>query len=537
MIDIYVNLLKRNNSVFNGMQSNSLDMMAESGETFRVSSEENVIKYLFEIFVTLNEKMLLITDGYIHRISSKNAFMTMAEMQLKREFLDINLVEISDKGKKKWLIDIDAIYDTISSTNSFKLLRYKTDLFAENQKVLRDYATETITVVSNKLHIKELSPLNVTREQEQEIIADYKNHFPQFDILLKLIVDMRFAKNRKASFLHLRVKSNWGKSFLSGILKNLEIGFEIDYHNLMNTGASSISPIQVRNSFVLLLDEFNNFSQEMKKLSQEFTFAPKFGQSETIELYLKILMSAEKSPSFVGGVDEQILNRVMVFDIADKEAKTLTSREIYNKHGNGLYMAVLEDYANRIIREKISNYLNMEKFEAHREADNQVLIALDRFQMKAESLSDNTKDILNNALNEIIESGDMDMQLNPKYRELKKYIREIRNGRYEGKVFIKSPQKVFETILKVEASENEYKKMRYKLSNLDDVINLVADHRGSATRISSRKSEKGIVIDIEEPKTAKEVLEDLKENGNLIIEEPTLNKSGNLIDAEGNEIF
>jgi len=34
--------------------------------------------------------------------------------------------------------------------------------------------------------------------------------------------------------------------------------------------------------------------------------------TEKVELFLKILMSAEKSPSFSGGVDDQIVNRVMV---------------------------------------------------------------------------------------------------------------------------------------------------------------------------------------------------------------------------------
>jgi len=199
---------------------------------------------------------------------------------------------------------------------------------------------------------------------------------------------MRLAKDRKASFVHLRVKSNWGKSFLSGLLQNLQIGFEIDYHNLMNKGANDISPIQVRNSFVMILDEFNNFSAEMKKLSHDFKFAPKFGMTEKVELYLKVLMSAEKSPSFSGGVDDQIVNRVMVMDISDVEAKRLTDRGVYKKHGNAKYMSALEYYSYLELTRRLSEYLSLEKFEAHRIADERVKLEIYRRVTNSKNIND-----------------------------------------------------------------------------------------------------------------------------------------------------
>ncbi len=537
MLDTYINLLKKGNQALFEYYDNNSDDITLAGELSNKPSEEDVIRFLFKKFVVLNDKMLLISDGLIHRINSKNAFFVMAEMQLRRNYPLLKIFTVTEKGKRVWNIDINSIYETINSVNDFQMLRYESDLFADKQKVEVNYDTKVITVVGNKIHIKELENFNIPQSIQKDVLSDYKSHFKEFDELLNLIIDMRFAKDRKASFLHMRVKSNWGKSFLSGLLKNLQIGFEIDYQNLMNTGASSISPIQVRNSFVLILDEFNNFSQEMKKLSHEFTFAPKFGQSETIELYLKILMSAEKSPSFSGGVDAQIINRVMVFDIDDKEAVELKERAMYKKYGNSRYMAVLERYAHDFLHERLAQYLSMEKHEAHKRADERVAIALSKYKMKAESLNDNTKYIINDAIYNILQTADGDYSLNNKLRELKSNIIEIRKGKHDGKIFIKSPQKVFETILKIETSENEYKKMRYKLNNLEEVVNLVADHRGSAAKINNQsKSQKGIIIDIEEPRTASEIIEELKESGNLIIEEK-VDKDGNLVDVDGNAIF
>jgi hypothetical protein len=326
---------------------------------------------------------------------------------------------------------------------------------------------------------------------------------------------MRFAKDRKASFVHLRVKSNWGKSFLSGLLKNIEIGFEIDYHNLMNKGASDIAPIQVRNSFVMILDEFNNFSAEMKKLSHSFAFAPKFGMREEVELYLKILMSAEKSPSFTGGVDAQIVNRVMTMDVADSDAVKLTDREIYRKHGNAKYMRALEVYSYLQISEHLFNYLEREKFEAHREADVSVGLALEKFKMKdVENLNDTTKSVINSMIEEILDSSDID--LNPKFREIKANIIMIDRGKYKGKVFIKAPLRTFEIILKNSTSESEYKKMRYKLSDVKSIINLVAEYNNSKFSVNGGKQIKGLVIDIEDKKSHSEILTDLKNSGSLI---------------------
>ena len=473
-------------------------------------SEEEQLKILDSMFITFiqyNKDLLFISDGKIGKISSRVAFETMAYMNLTVKFptLDIKSYD-KDKKRYRWNLKISDIYDTITTINNYELLVYESDLFAHVQKIEIDSISKCITVITNKLHIKEPEKLNIPLEIRDEIINDYKEHFPYFDDFITLIMSMRLAKNRKASFLHLRVKSNWGKSFLSGILQNLQIGFEIDYHNLMNKGANDISPIQVRNSFVLIVDEFNNFSAEMKKLSHDFKFAPKFGMTEKVELFLKVLFSAEKSPSFAGGVDEQIKNRVMVMDIPDKEAGMLTDREIYKKHGNALYMAVLERYTWEILTIQLELYLNMEKFQAHKYADEQILTYLNKFKMKdTKNLNDETKETINDTIEEILQSNSE--EINPKYRDLKSKIFLLE----DGKIFIKQPKRTIEIILKNSVSESDFKKMKWKLSNIDDILDIVS----KKPIFIYGKTHKGIKIEIK--KTAKEIIEDLRIKGNLII--------------------
>ena len=485
------------------------------------ATQIEIMEYLFDTFVQYNKDLLLISNGYISPVRSRVAFETMAHMQLRINFPDAQIKSFNeDKNTYKWNLKIHDIYDTLTTINTYSLLRYESDLFAPKQTVIKNHQTSTITVITNTLHIKEPQQEERTKEEDVEYVEitnDYKRHFPHFDDLLKLIIDMRFAKDRKASFVHLRVKSNWGKSFLSGLLKNIEIGFEIDYHNLMNKGASDIAPIQVRNSFVMILDEFNNFSAEMKKLSHSFAFAPKFGMREEVELYLKILMSAEKSPSFAGGVDSQIVNRVMVMDVEDSDAVKLTDREIYRKHGNAKYMRALEVYAYLQISEHLFNYLEREKFEAHREADVSVGLALEKFKMKdVENLNDTTKSVINSMIEEILDSSDI--ELNPKFREIKANIIMIDRGKYKGKVFIKAPLRTFEIILKNSTSESEYKKMKYKLSDVKSIVNLVMEYNDSKFSVNGGKQIKGLVIDIEDKKSHSEILKDLEQRGSLIFD-------------------
>jgi len=471
-------------------KSTYINLLIDKSSEMDESIQSKIIEFLFKTFVQYQKDTLYIYNGVIKKVKSKQAFLTMVRMTVNIEF-NIDIKFYSKKAKKiKWLIRIDELYDTITTINSYEQLIYSSNPFSKKQIAYTDDFTGVIKVITNKIHTKDLEDINVSKDDYESIVKDYKNHFEYFDDFINLIVDMRFAKDRKASFLHFRVKSDWGKSFLSGLLKNIEIGIEVDYHNLMNKSTNDISPIQVRNSFVLMVDEFNNFSQEMKKLSHSFTFAPKFGMSETVELYLKVLFSAEESSSFSGGVDEQIVNRVMVFDFEDDKNMKLVDREEYIYQGNAKYMRVLEDYSLRKILERINNYLLMEEMEAYKNADNRVRNFYSKYKMKADSLINNITDILNDTIQKIVNRDISDL---PKYyQDIKSKISiDDINGQYPNKYLIQSPQKVFEIILKNETSEKEYKKMSFKLTNIKNILNIVADRTKT-----KYKGSRCIVVDI-----------------------------------------
>lgn len=470
-----------------------IGQLTGKNEKIDTDTQKELISFLFDRFIQHPKSLLYIGDGLIKQVPNKKAFLTMAKLAIKREYKEVELLTLNEeKNTYTWNIRIDDIYDIIITMNSCKMITYKSNLFSLKQRINLQPLTESVEVITNQLHIKSTSNTGIKKAEYEEIIRDYKQHFIYFDKLLKLIVDMRFAKDKKASFLHLRVKSDWGKSFLAGLLKNLEIAIEVDYHNLMNKSTNDIHPIQVRNSWVLILDEFNNFSQEMKKLSHSITLAAKYEMSETIELYLKILMSAEKSPSFTGGVDDQIVNRVMVFDMPDHETTTLISRPIYKKYGNAKYMKSLEHYSYLSLKQHIDKYLSLEELKAYKMADDAVRDTYNENRMQGiENVNTTIANILNEEIEDIVHT-DIDAVAQP-YRQIKRNIVLIEDGKYAGNIFIRSTHKVFETILKNTTIDTEYKKMKFKLSGINEHLKIVADHTKKPIFLFG-KSYKGIVI-------------------------------------------
>jgi len=181
-------------------------------------------------------------------------------------------------------------------------------------------------------------------------------------------------------------------------------------------------------------------------------------------------------------------------------------------------MNVLERYSYLKISKYIKEYLALEEFEAHKRADNRVAFYLKQYKMKdIENLNDSIKSVITDKIKEMLDSKSIDS--NPKFREIQNNIIQIYKGKYNGKIFIKAPTRVFETILKNSVSESEYKKMKYKLNSIDDIIKIIADYRAKSTKINdSMKSIKGLIIDIDDEKKEDSIIRELSEDGNLIIE-------------------
>lgn len=123
------------------------------------------------------------------------------------------------------------------------------------------------------------------------IIADYKEHFPRFDEMLKFVVCSRFAKNRKQSYCWLHASSDWGKSFFKSIFEKMGLVVEMSIKEIEAAYESkpfAKSPRDFIRAFVLVVEEFKTVKSEIKQLENSIAISPKNQPESRVPVYAKL---------------------------------------------------------------------------------------------------------------------------------------------------------------------------------------------------------------------------------------------------------
>ena len=129
-----------------------------------VKLQEKIIKDIFEVFIKYGRDMLFIDKGFIGVVDNKEAFKTTLYQYLSEKYPKIPLREYDEeKDKYKWFLKVSDIYDTISVKNRYELLAYENDPFADKQTIIKDEVTRTITVITNKIHVREVEAPNIDK--------------------------------------------------------------------------------------------------------------------------------------------------------------------------------------------------------------------------------------------------------------------------------------------------------------------------------------------------------------------------------------
>jgi hypothetical protein len=204
---------------------------------------------------------------------------------------------------------------------------------------------------------------------KQQIISDYLEHFPKLPELIAFIVACRFAPDRKATFLHMKLISDWGKTFLQSILTDLGIGSTTTAHEIdkaLSGSPTGLSPRQLVHQSALVFDEATKFSGHMKRLGNEIKCRAIYELNTTVDIYAKIMMSAEDIHSLTkNGVDKQFANRISYWSFDN--ASPLTSRAVYNEH-QGCYYKVIREYFCDLFIAEVERYKSLGRANASQEA-------------------------------------------------------------------------------------------------------------------------------------------------------------------------
>lgn len=222
-------------------------------------------------------------------------------------------------------------------------------------------------------------------DYDEAVIADFRQHFPELDSFLDLLVAARFASDRKQAHLWLQAPSNWGKSFMLGCLAHHGLVVETSVSELdkiMAGGPVGKTIADFLRAWVLAIDEFKGVTREVKQLSDSINFAPKGLPTIRAPLYLKVFLSAEDVPSLANsetGVEDQFASRFTHVKVTGR----LDSRGLFLA-SKGSYRWSLINYIAERVNSAVDTYVALGERGASDAADKVVSGFFARFRIDRE---------------------------------------------------------------------------------------------------------------------------------------------------------
>lgn len=218
-------------------------------------------------------------------------------------------------------------------------------------------------------------PFNLlpTGNIDNKVIKDYKEHYTQLDDFIEWLVAARFASDRREAYLYFLASSSFGKGLLfSGILKDrLGLVTEVKESDLIKISKSEpvgLSPDDMINSWVLLINELGFLPSAVKELESSIRLNPKHKALTTASVYAKVFCNASDMglQAFTGesGLSDELKNR---FSFIEHKTK-ITSRPLFNKDKNH-YINSLTNYISDKINKQIKQYRKLKEAKATLLAD------------------------------------------------------------------------------------------------------------------------------------------------------------------------
>ena len=466
-----------------------------------------IINFLCSKYISIAGKIYIIQEnreGIIQFTSRESLFAKNVSRSVFEKY-GIELIQKID-GKTKYLFDFSGFLELVQNSNIMEEIVYDTS-FENDFNAILDWVEKKVIIKSNHPPFKDFEEkdFGLSEDEEIKIARDYLEHFPQLHDLMDFMVAMRLSDDRKKSFVHLQAPSNWGKSFFISILKDLGFGIELGYHNFQNKTTNSVDAEMVRKASVIAIDEFKNFGQELKNVTQEMEITAKFKMRQVVPVYTKLLLSAEDIPSFTGSIDEQITNRVSQIKI-DNKATPLNKRKLFKKYGSEIYYSIAKKMIAGMLQHYFEIYLTATSFEKSRLVSNKIREFAEKYKLSPISTAfDESKYLAIESIWNVVNHKDMEeqrqsavpMPIPSEYQSFYENIHLYSNerlGKGEPLVFITRPLKTVENILKSTTSESEYKKLKFKVSA---VIEYFYSHslikKGKLQRLNGKPT-KGLIL-------------------------------------------
>jgi hypothetical protein len=251
-----------------------------------------------------------------------------------------------------------------------------------------------------------------------------------------------------------------------GALKLLNIAVELSVKEteaLMEGKPAGKSPKDFKRALVTVFDEFKTVKSELKQLQSEISLTPKHQLSCTVEVFVKLFLSAESVESLTGshGVEDQFCNRMSII----RGEGTIVSRTKFIEVGSAKYCESIANYMGREFNCKVATLVAMGRDGATKYAGEQLAIFHrkngigNHFGRLSDSIPEIASSILDGFLNGLI-----------KYPVFNRSELEV--GINDGHLVMKSPSKVIDNWISTNEAVSEQVMLKRKKSQIIKVLSV-----------------------------------------------------------------
>jgi len=356
--------------------------------------------------------------------------------------------------------------------------------FKQKEKLRFEYIDNNLYIYKNFIEFRNVHIEDFDKNKYKYLVKTYiKNVFPYFDELLDIITYNLFDKGLKRSYIYVNSPSDWGKSFLMDLFNELNIGLETTIEKITKT-PSPYNAEHFKDKILLMIDEFTIFKKELKSLTNKFLLEPKNKSQVNIQLFTKLFVSAELSVSFDDATDEQIINRIIFYDMYNSNVKKVEDLKKENIDLNELHN-YLKVYVKRYITKKIE-YIKRNNINVVKKIDE----IFEKRKMNVEDIEDRMKKIFLDFIDITISNNEN----NERYIEFYLFNSKVIIDKEDKKVYITKFPKFIEEYLKNELDEQSFKKFKYKFNK--KTLERIYKYEYERTTIN-KKQERFYIIDYE----------------------------------------
>jgi len=410
--------------------------------------------YLYENNKQQNEIIFLKSDD----IERRNLYDTLQKLNRNKDFK--KLLAMYDYNFNTFYADIIDYYKNYKYVEN---ILYEID-FKQKEPIKIEYNPDTfeLKIIKSNLNFYFKHADKIKENKVNYYLKLYvKNVFPNFIEFINTIVYIMFDTSRKKSFLHINAPSDWGKTFLIGLFEDLDIGMETDADDLFKD-RTELTTLDFKNKILVAVDEFKIFKSELKKIDRYIKLKPKYKSRTKVQVFAKLLTSAELSASFDEATDDQIINRIIDFSVNNsvKKVQDLIDEGIDKDELHIHLQYFLMNYIKRRIDFIKRNNINTNK-------------KLEKIIEKRKLNVANLEFLLLDLFIDYVETNKMENEL----RDFISYDKRIVIDDVEKKVYITGFKKWLQDYIKNIVDEQTYKKLQYKFkeTQLKNIFNFDYD--------------------------------------------------------------